>query len=99
MTKRGRHVSAEAAEILLVATLGRGGDDAVRPRERPDERRAAGTGVDEHKRPSVRLEPVLKFHVGNIVANEVELGRLAVERTVANEQNPNFTVRLFDPFF
>ena len=47
----------------------------------------------------MRLEPVLKLDVRDVVADEVELGGLAVERAVANKQNPNFTVRFCDPFF
>ena len=47
----------------------------------------------------MRLEPMLKIRVRGVVANEVELGRLAVERAVSDEQNPNFNVRLFNPFF
>ncbi len=46
----------------------------------------------------MQLEPMLKIGVRDVVADEVELSGLAVERAMADEQNPNFTVRLFNPF-
>jgi hypothetical protein len=81
-------VDAEARILQLVTALGGGDDDAVGAGKAVEEGGAGGGAVEEGEGAFAGLEPLGEFGVGDVGAAEVELGLLAVEGAVADEDQP-----------
>ena len=81
-------VAAQAAEIAFGAAAGGGEDDAIGAAQGIEKRGAGGGAVDHGDGALALGQPDLQFGGSQVRAVQVELGRFAVKRAVANEHEP-----------
>src|SRR5689334_14368426 len=80
---------AETGEVVLEAAAGGGDDDAISSGEFIEKRPAAAGAVEDGQRPLDRFEPGCELPGRHVGAAEVKLRRLAIERAVADEDEPD----------
>ena len=81
-------VAAQSAEIAFGAAAGGGEDDAIGAAQGIEEGGAGGGAVDHGDGALALGQPDLQFGGGQVRAVQVELGRFAVKRAVANKHEP-----------